>query len=219
MHSSRMRTGRTLTIFRSLLFRGGGCLVPRGCLVPGAGGVPAWSRGGFWSWGVPAWSGGYLPGPGGCLVWGCLVPGVSSPGGVSGPGGTYLVWGGVPSWSQRVPAWSGGVSGPGGVPAWSGGGCLVPGGYLPGPGVVYLPGPRGVYLPGRGGVWLGTPPVDRMTHACENITLAKTSFRPVKISHRSPLQGQIQDFPEGAPTPIGGANILFGQNFLKTERK
>ena len=23
------------------------------------------------------------------------------------------------------------------------------------------------------------PPVDRMTHACENITLAKTSFRPV----------------------------------------
>ena len=26
-----------------------------------------------------------------------------------------------------------------------------------------------------------TPPVDRMTHASENITLAKTSFRPVNI--------------------------------------
>ena len=28
---------------------------------------------------------------------------------------------------------------------------------------------------------LETPPVNRMTDACENITLAKTSFRPVKI--------------------------------------
>ena len=65
MHSSRMRTGRMLTVFRSLLFRGGGCLVPGGvwpqgvCLVPGEV---------------------YLPGPGGCtcLVRGggtCLVPG------------------------------------------------------------------------------------------------------------------------------------------------
>ena len=37
-----------------------------------------------------------------------------------------------------------------------------------------------MYLPGPGGV-LGQvlPPVDRMTHACENVTLAKTSFRPV----------------------------------------
>ena len=92
MHSSRMRTGRTLTVFRSLLFRGGG----------------VWSRG------------------------------------VSGLGWhTCLVQGG------GVPAWSGGV------PAWSEGGCLVR--YSP------------------------LPPVDRMTHACENITLAKTSFRPVKI--------------------------------------
>ena len=71
MHSSRMRTGRTLTVFRSRLFPGvGTCLVREG--------------------GVPAWSGG-------------------------------------------------------GVPAWSG----------------------------------TPPPVDRMTHACENITLAKTLFRPV----------------------------------------
>ena len=77
MHSSRMRTGRTLTVFRSLLFRGEGS---------GPGGVPAWSGGG-------------------------LVP-----------GGTYLVWG-----------------------------CLV----------------------------RYSPPVNRMTHTCKNITLAKTSFRPV----------------------------------------
>ena len=28
------------------------------------------------------------------------------------------------------------------------------------------------------------PPVDRITDACENITLAKTSFRPVKITGR-----------------------------------
>ena len=57
--------------------------------------------------------------------------------------------------------------------------------YLPGGGV-YLPGrgvylPEGVYLPGPGGVCLVrySPPVNRMTDACENITLAKTSFRPV----------------------------------------
>ena len=59
--------------------------------------------------------------------------------------------------------------------------------YLPGLGG-YLPGgcvpARGVYLPGPGGVpGQVPPPVDRMTHACENITLAKTSFRPVKRAH------------------------------------
>ena len=92
MHSSRMRTGRLLTVFRSLLFRGG-------CLVRG---VPAWSQGG-------------------CLVWGvsglgdsCLVPGGSgsggvwSWGGVSGPWGC-LVRGGVWSWGRGV--WSRGLSG------------------------------------------------------------------------------------------------------------
>ena len=123
MHSSRMRTGRSLTVFRGLLLRGGGVT----CLV--RGGVPAWSR-----------------------------------------GGVYLVWEGVPAWSR------------GGVPGL--------GGYLPGPGGVYLV--RGVYLPGLGG-WGCTclvlggvpsqvlPPVNRMTDRCKNITLAKTSFRPVKM--------------------------------------
>ena len=69
IHSSRMRTGRTLTVFRSLLSRGG-FWSPGGGWVGtcqwsrGVGGVPAWSGGK----GVPPWSGGgYLPGPGGGL--------------------------------------------------------------------------------------------------------------------------------------------------------
>ena len=67
MHSSRMRTGRSLTVCQSLLpgrrvsSLGGVCLVPEGvCLVPGG-----------------------VSGPEGCLVpGGCLVQGVSAPGGV-----------------------------------------------------------------------------------------------------------------------------------------
>ena len=85
MHSSRMRTGRSLTVCCSLLPGGGVvCLVQGVCLV---------------------WGGG-VPGPGGvgvvCLVLGglvCLVLG----GGVSGPGG------GVPGPGGRWCAWSGGV--------------------------------------------------------------------------------------------------------------
>ena len=92
MHSSRMRTGRSLTVCCSLL-PGGFSLVPGGrgvCLVPG---------------GSPCWGGG-LPGPRGvCLVPGgvCLVMGGSpwSEGGLSlsggflvSPGGVCLVWGG-----------------------------------------------------------------------------------------------------------------------------
>ena len=107
MHSSRMRTGRSLTVFRSL--------------QPGGGGT---------------WSGGVY-----------LVRG-----GVPGPGGVYLVPGGC-TWSQGgVPGPGGGVPGPGGGCTWSRGG--VPGQVLP-------------------------PPVNRMTNRCKNITLAKTSFRPV----------------------------------------
>ena len=76
-------------------------------------------------------------------------------GGVSGPGG------GVPGLGG-VPGPGGGVSGPGGVCAWSGGGlpqCLV--GCQP---------PR---------IRHTTPPVNRMTNRCKNITLATTSLRPV----------------------------------------
>ena len=89
MHSSRMRTGRSLAVCCSLLPRGG----------------------------------------------------------VSLPGGFSLVWGGL--------------LGPGG------GFSLVPGG-----GVSLVPG-RG------GGGSPETPPVDRITDTCKNITLATTSLRPV----------------------------------------
>ena len=67
---------------------------------------------------------------------------------------------------------------------------LVLGG-VPGPGGVYLvpgvpgaPGPGGVYLVHGGGVYLVrySPPVDRMTHAYENITLPQTSFAGGKNS-------------------------------------
>ena len=112
MHSSRMRTGRSLTVCCSLLPGGGGF-----SLV--LGGVSAWSRGGGspWRWGLPA--------GGVSLVWGvspwswggvCLVPGGFSlvPG-----GGFSLVLGGS-AWSGGSPC-QGGLLGLGGV-------SLVPGG-------------------------------------------------------------------------------------------
>ena len=105
MHSSRMRTGRSLTVCCSLLPGGGG-------------GSPC---------GGPAWSGGGSP---------CQR-------------GVCLVWGGSPCWGGS--AWSGG-----GLPAPGGGGFSLPGG------------------PAR-----RTPPVDRITETCKNITLAITSLRPV----------------------------------------
>ena len=72
MHSSRMRTGRSLTVCWRLLPRGGG-VWSRGGLVPGGSGprgVPGpggSGPGGVWSWGVP--------GPGGC-AWSGGVGGV-----------------------------------------------------------------------------------------------------------------------------------------------
>ena len=144
--------------------------IPVGC-------VPATRRpyarvcflGGVWSGGGCVWSGG-------CLVWG---------GGVSGPGGGgWCVWsggGGVPGLGGVClvgGVWSGGlvclVQGRGvvclvwgwcvwsrGVCAWSGGSASVPCG---------IPPPRPC-----------TPPVNRMTNKCKNITLATTSLRPVII--------------------------------------
>ena len=99
MHSSRMRTGRSLTVCCSLLPGGGFSLVLEGVLL--------------------------------------------------GPGGVCLV--------------QGGFSMPGGV-------CLVGGVSMPEGG---LPGPRGGSPE--------TPPVDRITDTCKNITLATTSLRPVII--------------------------------------
>ena len=76
-----------------------------------------------------------------------------------------------------------GVFPAGGVCLDPGGICLVPGG-LSLPGKWCLPGPGGVlpaggYLPGPGDICLETPPVDRITDTCKNITLATTSLRPV----------------------------------------
>ena len=154
MHSSRMRTGRSLTVCWSLLPGGGsrcgGCLPGPG--GSGWGGSP-WSQGGV----LPARGcvclvlGGCLPGPGGV----CLVRG-----GLPGPGGFSLVPGGLPGPRGCLP-------GPGEV-------CLVRR-VLPARGC--LPGP-GLCLPGPGG-FSGDPAVDRITDTCKNITLATTSLRPV----------------------------------------
>ena len=68
----------------------------------------------------------------------------------------------------------GGVSGPGGQ--------CVRSGRLSGPGGG-VPGPGGVCL---SALWdTTTPPVDRMTNRCKNITLATTSLRPVKRGYLS----------------------------------
>ena len=108
MHSSRMRTGRSLTVCRSLLSRGllgGGGVWSRGCLVWGVshlgglsspGGACLLLEGGVWSWG---WgcvfaSGGCLL-PGACLLLGgCVCLGGR---GVWSQGGHVCFWGGEPS--------------------------------------------------------------------------------------------------------------------------
>ena len=71
------------------------------------------------------------------------------------------------------------------------GGVSLPGlgrGFsLPGPGGVCS---RGGFLPVRGGLVPGgfslleTPPVNRMTDRCKNITLATTSLRPVMMTQK-----------------------------------
>ena len=157
MHSSRMRTGRSLSVFPSLMLPGGGGSPCRGGLLPG----------GILHAGVVC-SGGSAPG--GCLVW----EGVSGPGGFSMPGGSPC-WGGSPCsgewWWCLV---RGGFSMPEGSPCP--GGFSMPGGVVvSGPGGFSMPG--GVVVSGPGGFSLPEPPpVNRMTDRCKNITLAKTSF-------------------------------------------
>ena len=130
MHSSRMRTGRSLTVFRGLLVLGGVYLpewgVPaRGVYLPGRGCTCQRGVGCTCQGGVPAW-------------------GVYLPRGVPGRGCTC--WGGTCQRGHRVPA-RGGCTCPGGVPAQEGylakkkrggrctcwgGGCTCWGVYLPG---------------------------------------------------------------------------------------
>ena len=85
MHSSRMRTGRSLTVCCSLLCGGGGVPGLGGCLVLGG------------------WSGGCL------LLGGCLLPGVSTGGVCSGGVCVFSQGGDVSAPEGRVC-----VSAPGG---------------------------------------------------------------------------------------------------------
>ena len=90
----------------------------------------------------------------------------------------------------------GGVSAPGGV--CSRGVCLFPGGCL-------LPGrsARGGGIPAC--TEADTPPVNRITDRCKNITLATSPLRPINIHHSftpnilncEENQWRIQDFPDG----------------------
>ena len=131
-------------------------LVQGGFSLPGLGGPPSWQGG------LPAWPGG-SPWSGGVV---CLVPGgVPLP----GPRGVLL-----PGLGGVLPGLVGGFSLPGlrGSSLLAGGSpCLAQGG-LPGRGEV-------VCLVRGGSSFLETPPVNRITHTCKNITLATTLLRPV----------------------------------------
>ena len=155
LHSSRMRTARAFTVSPSMLCAGG-VSAPRGCLLPGG----VCSRGGVCS------------------------PEVSAPRGLSAPRGAVcsggcllsrgcLLQGGVCFWGVCLL-----------LRVWR---CLLPGGVCSGGGVcsqgvcfqggVYSWGvsaPKGCLLPGVGipaCTEADTPPVNRMTDACKNITL------------------------------------------------
>ena len=86
MHSSRMRTGRSLTVCCSLL--------------PGEGGRGVCSGGGVCSWGGPPCWGGLLPGGSPCPEGGvppCPEGGfLPARGGSPCPGGALPAWGGFP---------------------------------------------------------------------------------------------------------------------------
>ena len=110
-------------------------------------------------------------GRGACLLRGSAPRGCLLPGGVCSWGGWCLLLGGVCS---QEGVCSGGLSAPGG--------CLLPG----------VSAPEGGYALGGSlllrGCLLGyhtpradTPPVNRMTNRCKNITLATTPLRPVKM--------------------------------------
>ena len=125
MHSSRMRTGRSLTVCCSRL--------PGGVVLPARmGGSPCW--GGSTCQGVLPARGGSPCQRGGLSGWGVLL----GPRGVLPAGGVL-----PPRWGWGSPCRVGGL-------------CLVPGGGSP-----------------------ETPPVNRITDTCKNITLATTSLRPV----------------------------------------
>ena len=158
MHSSRMRTGRSLTVCLSLLWGlpsswgwgGGGVSLAGGGESPWQGVPP--------SWGGSPWQGGLFLGGGGSPWQGGLF--LAPWGGLFLGGSPY--WGSATFWGASF--WGEGFS-LGGAP-YSGGASFL--GGLP------LGGSP------SGGVSLAdTPPVNRITHSCKNITLATTSLRPV----------------------------------------
>ena len=94
-----------------------------------------------------------------------MLRGVSAlVGGMSAPGVCVSALGGVSALVGRGVCSGGQVSAPGG--------CLLLGGCL-------LQGGCGITACTEA----DTPPVNRMTDRCKNITLATTSLRPVKIPH------------------------------------
>ena len=200
MHSSRMRTGRSLTVSRSLLPGEGGCLLQGGlCLLPGGllpGGCLLGGALGFCFWGgVSAPSGG-----------GCLLAGVSAPGGeclLQGDGGFCFLGGWVSaSWGDGCLLLGGGVCSWGEVSA-SGQGVCSRGGW-------------GVCS--QGGICSRTlPPVNRITDTSKNIALATTSLRPVKTAcielcggvHTAQLQ-RAMEISIGFCTYVTGICIRLG---------
>ena len=124
MHSSRMRTGRSLTVCQSLL--PGGVSAQGGCLFPAGGGVSVprgvSALGGLLLWGCLLWGGcllrgvsapggfvcsggcllqGGLSAPGECLLWGVSTLGVSAPGVSALRGRRCLLWGVVSQHALR----------------------------------------------------------------------------------------------------------------------
>ena len=171
MHSSIMRTGRSLTVCWSLL-RGGGDAKKKSPKILKK--YPRKFLGG----------GGAVPGPRGmCLVW-----------------GAYLVPGGH-TWSQGGHTWSqGGIPGRGlsglGVSGLRGGGVSVSGmGGVWSQGVSVPCGGGGAGIPAC--TEADTSPSNRMTNRCKNITLATTSLRPLKIRLFTTVQLNVMSYTIG----------------------
>ena len=132
-----------------------------------------------------------------CSRWGaCLLPrgspclrGCLLPEGVSATGGVLPAQGGLPT---QGGVCSRGVSAPRGVGS---------------------PHPGGFSMPG-GSPCLETPPVNRITHTCKNITLATTSLRPVTIK-----QKQNETFRVATNKPIrkGEQMLVYLDGIINTE--
>ena len=140
------------------------------------------------------------------VTWPCLVSGVS------GPGGVFVLWvgWGMPGlggcvWSQgeRLSGPRGSVSGPG---RGSGLGGMPGLGDMSGPRVhVWFQGA----VSGRGvgcSCWSGTPPVNRMTDTCKNITLATTLLWLLTTEETGLVCISVETPKSRVPGAISGAH-------------